>query len=287
VAIAAALDFEVSVPGQSPVHGSLRGRGNRLVLTVDDPGAFAGGRDAPVIRSLADAMAARGILVRVESSGTHLVTLGATTAPWWQRRATGTRHIRLGSLRGAWTWARARGRDTPPVLPDAAVAPPATLFPIAPPFQRGPGGVPTTTHDPARGGGARLVMAMRDDAWPGDRQAVFWLDDEVTVIGSDESCDVRLPGLQRLHAEIRHDERDEFVLLGRSLEVRVNGARTERQVLRTGSRVTLGRWTLAYYREEYADHGRPYGGRIGGELGRQRRQPGRETLQQRGPDSGA
>jgi hypothetical protein len=36
---------------------------------------------------------------------------------------------------------------------------------------------------------------------------------------------------------------------------------------------------LTFVREEYADHGRPYGGRIGGELGRQRRQPSRERLQ--------
>lgn len=46
-------------------------------------------------------------------------------------------------------------------------------------------------------------------------------------------------------------------------------------VLRTGSRVDLGRWTVTFYREEYADHGRPFGGRIGGELGHQRVQPQR------------
>jgi hypothetical protein len=37
----------------------------------------------------------------------------------------------------------------------------------------------------------------------------------------------------------------------------------------------LGEWTMSFYREEYADHGRPYGGRIGGELGRQQAQPPR------------
>ena len=36
---------------------------------------------------------------------------------------------------------------------------------------------------------------------------------------------------------------------------------------------------LTFVREEYADHGRPYGGRIGGELGHQRRQPSRRSLQ--------
>ena len=32
---------------------------------------------------------------------------------------------------------------------------------------------------------------------------------------------------------------------------------------------------MSFYREEYADHGRPYGGRIGGEIGHQRPQPAR------------
>jgi hypothetical protein len=32
---------------------------------------------------------------------------------------------------------------------------------------------------------------------------------------------------------------------------------------------------MSFYREEYADHGRPYGGRLGGEIGHQRQQPPR------------
>ena len=32
---------------------------------------------------------------------------------------------------------------------------------------------------------------------------------------------------------------------------------------------------MSFYREEYADHGRPYGGRVGGEIGHQRPQPPR------------
>ena len=41
------------------------------------------------------------------------------------------------------------------------------------------------------------------------------------------------------------------------------------QLLRTGARVQVGEHVLVYQREEFADHGRPYGGRVGGELGRQ------------------
>ncbi|MFY9679907.1 MAG: FHA domain-containing protein, partial [Glutamicibacter protophormiae] len=43
-------------------------------------------------------------------------------------------------------------------------------------------------------------------------------------------------------------------------------------VLRSGARIELGGWRLVFYREEYADHGRPYGGRNGGELAYQRPQ---------------
>ena len=54
-------------------------------------------------------------------------------------------------------------------------------------------------------------------------------------------------------------------------------------LLRTGARIELGPWTLLYAREEHADHGRPYGGRIGGELGHQRPQPRREEMLRREP----
>jgi hypothetical protein len=32
---------------------------------------------------------------------------------------------------------------------------------------------------------------------------------------------------------------------------------------------------MTFFREEFADHGRPYGGRVGGEIGHQRPQPER------------
>ena len=59
----------------------------------------------------------------------------------------------------------------------------------------------------------------------------------------------------------------------------MHGASVDTAILRTGTRVDVGPWTLSYFREEYADHGRPYGGRIGGELGHQLSQPSREQLQ--------
>ena len=41
------------------------------------------------------------------------------------------------------------------------------------------------------------------------------------------------------------------------------------------TRVEVGAWTMTFFREEFADHGRPYGGRVGGEIGHQRPQPER------------
>lgn len=281
--VSADLAFEVAVPGEDPIRGTLVGSRNRLRLEVDDPSAFAGGRDAPAIRALADQLAGWGVVITVVHGDTELVRIGATRAPWWQRGATGSRHIRLASRRGAWTAARSRSRATSPVLPGAALVPPPTMFPIAPTMQRRPRRVPTTTHDPARGGAARLVMASASRSWTGAQPRVLWLND-VTTIGSDPTCDVVLPGLAGLHARIVHNEHDEYVLEGLSPEVRVHGALTSKSLLRTGTRVELGTWRLAYYREEFADHGRPYGGRIGGELGRQRPQPPRRTEVSSTPD---
>jgi hypothetical protein len=106
---------------------------------------------------------------------------------------------------------------------------------------------------------------------------VFYLNRDVTTIGSDRACDICLPGLYSVHAEVRHDERDEFVVLPGDVRavVAVNGAPAASGLLRTGTGIDVGPWHLSYMRDEYADHGRPYGGRIGGELGHQRAQPSR------------
>jgi hypothetical protein len=113
---------------------------------------------------------------------------------------------------------------------------------------------------------------------------VFRLSQDVTSIGSSTDCDIRLPGLAPRHAEVRHDERDEYVLvrLDAAGITRVHGAPADEALLRTGTRIQLGEWTMSFVREEYADHGRPYGGRIGGELGHQRSQPPRTPRRSEG-----
>ncbi len=287
LAVLADLDFAVEVPGRAPLSGTLRGQGRRLELQVSDPGAFAGRADSAAVRTVAAALAARGLAVTVVAGDSVLVTLGRVRTSWLQRRLTGSRHIRVGGALGAWTGARALARTGgAALLPDRSLAPPATLLPLAPTFLRRRRPPVTTTHDPHGGGDPRMVLAPREDLWPGDRQPVYPLRRPVTTIGSDESCDIRLPGLASHQAEIRHDADDEYVLVhvgGPGAPTRVHGEAVRQRILRTASRVDVGGWTLTFYREEYADHGRPYGGRVGGEFGHQRPQPSRRRL----PDEAA
>ena len=108
-----------------------------------------------------------------------------------------------------------------------------------------------------------------------------------TTIGSGAEADLQLEGLSPVHAEIRHTKDDEYVLYpigelsGSSRLADAGGRKDGGQVLRTGTRIELGKWKMAYFREEFADHGRPYGGRVGGELARQKPQadprPGRSS----------
>jgi hypothetical protein len=281
LSVLADLRFTVDVPGTSSVSGHLRGSGTALELHVDEPFVFAGRRDAASIRGIARGLALRGLSVTVVGPSGPLVTLGVRRSSWWQRRVTGSPHIRVE--RGAGLWSLARGRaqaGNVAALPAAELAPPTTVWPPAPTFLRRRRSV-TTTHDPERGGNPRLVMAPAPHPTGDERRPVFRLTRDVTVVGSGPDCDVRLPGLAERHAEVHHDERDEFVLvrLAHDGTTLVNGAPVDTALLRNATRVQLGEWTLSFAREEYADHGRPYGGRIGGELGHQRRQPPRSRLQ--------
>ena len=275
------LAFSVDLPGSRTVRGSLTGSGKELVLRVSDPFVFAGRSDAGAIRGLADGLARQGVRVTVVAPTGPLVTLGAARTSWLQRRVTGSRHIRVE--RGAGLWSLARGRVQAPsggALPTSDLTPPSTLWPIAPTFRRPLPRPVTTTHDPRGGGNPRLIMAPSEHPTAEDRRPVFALRDDVTTIGAGAECDIRLPGLEPRHAEVRHDEHDEFVLvrLGRAGGTRVNGAPVDRALLRTASRLDLGDWTLSFFRDEHADHGRPYGGRAGGEIGHQR--PSRDATRE-------
>jgi len=134
----------------------------------------------------------------------------------------------------------------------------------------------TTTHADWGAGQPRLLVAAAE------RRFTFDIPDEGVTIGSAKDCGLRLPDTDPVHAVIRHDSRDEYVLEMRGAgETSANVEKSDEEerraveILRTGARFTLGPWRLVFTRDEFADHGRPFGGREGGEFSDQREQPDR------------
>ena len=129
----------------------------------------------------------------------------------------------------------------------------------------------STTHDPMGGGKPRLIFASggrelpADDGGASGRPADFELLPGLTTIGSGSTCDLVLAGLADRHAEIRRDAADEYIFVAKDAAGRatVNGTQFGMRPLHTGDRIELGDWVMSFYREEFADHGRPYGGRQG------------------------
>ena len=271
------LAFSVSLTDGRRMEGTLTAEGDHLSLVVTDP-RLLGGTGAAPARALAVELAEQGLRLSI-TTDRPLVTLGVP-APFWHRRLTGSSHIRVESLTAGLRLLRLRraSNERTPLVP------PATPVPLAPTFLRRPRR-PTTTHDPDRGGYPRLVLAPDPHPGPETERPLLHLSDR-TVIGSHPSCDLVLEGLAPRHALVLRRPDDEFVVqpVEPGREVRVHGAVVLHEgLLRTGTRIELGKWTLIYAREEHADHGRPYGGRIGGELGHQRPQPPREELMRREP----
>lgn len=137
-----------------------------------------------------------------------------------------------------------------------------------------PGYRPTTTHAEWGAGNPHLLITSAD----GERFRYPIRADHMTIGSATEST-LSLIGSDPVHATIVHDDRDEYVLTMHG-EGNMNassllddGTRTE--ILRTGAQFTIGDWRLVFRRDEYADHGRPYGGREGGELSDQHSQPQR------------
>jgi hypothetical protein len=228
-----------------------------------------------LIRTVAAGLLGQGLRVVVDGPDGHLVSVGAgVRTPWWQRPFVRAPHVRVHDLRAALRTLPRRGRTTGPtaIAPPAMLfTPPPTVLPLAPTVLRRQR--ISTTHDPAGGGSPRLYFPAADSA--GSRLRVFYLQPEVSI-GDREDADLRLPGVAARQATIRRDARDEYVIEPDpdGLPVRVHGARILRPTqLRTGARVEMGAWTMVYFRAEHADHGRPYGGRQGGEIDQQRWQP--------------
>lgn len=127
---------------------------------------------------------------------------------------------------------------------------------------------------PPGAGSPRLVQAaggqavMGSDAAEGVQHG-YPLDKDSVTLGSGDTQDIRLAGLESAHGEVlREPDGDEFVYVhvGRSGTSQVNGAVVTRAALHHGDRLTLGDWTLVFQRDEFADHGRPDAGRQGGDF---------------------
>jgi len=131
---------------------------------------------------------------------------------------------------------------------------------------------PTTTH--AERGAGRPRLHIRDEL----NRYVHEITADLTRIGSAEDNEVVLPGAEPMHATITHDAADEYILTmfgaGETNAATPQGpqGRLSTETLRTGAHFSAGGWHLVFARDEYADHGRPYGGRQGGEFAHQRRQ---------------
>jgi hypothetical protein len=254
------------------LSGTITGAGNHLEVRCDSITEVSARRIAPLLRGAGAKLAAQGLTVSVFGPQGLLVTIGAVKGSLFQRVLTRSRHIRVEH--SAQFLRLTRPRAAPPAgLTMAQLLPPPAVVPIAPTFRRQPRRV-TTTHDPLGGGRPRLLFPVGPRSMPGQLPRAFYLKASGTTIGSGPDSDLRLDGLEETQAEIRRNEDDEYVLISRSqsLPSRVNGQPVSEALLRTGTRIQFGDWTMSYFRQEFADHGRPYGGRIGGELGHQRPQ---------------
>ena len=138
------------------------------------------------------------------------------------------------------------------------------------------GYTPTTTHAEFGAGNPRLRITRDDD------RTEFALDADLVRIGSAEGNELRIADTDPLHATIQHDDRDEYVLTlhGEGERSAAGSADAthpgeDTQTLRTGAQFTACPWSFVFARDESADHGRPFGGRKGGEFNDQRLQPPR------------
>lgn len=261
-----------------PFEATVKAAGQEIVITINDPSRLPGsGRRAlKELAVLADGLARRGLSVRVDGPKGTIIAFGAVKTGVIHRLVTGSRHLRLGKFSALAPLVRRRkGASLMAIVP-----PPTTLMPVAPTLARNVRRRITTTHYIPGSGRPRLIFSVGSGAWDGSRPREFELLPDVTRIGSSPDADLQLDGLEPIHAEIRHERGDEYVLYpmgvtggGRAAEP--GGPSQASRVLRTGARVELGTWRLAYYREEFADHGRPHGGRQGGEYSVQRDQPPR------------
>ncbi len=270
VRIDADLSFSLTEPSGEETNGTLRAAGTEVRIQVDSLESVSDQRLPGLgeVRPFAKSLADQGLTVVVEGPEGPIISLGAVTPASSQRLLTRSPHIRLGKLGVLAPLLKSRRRSRSRGF---SLLPPETPWPLLPTVQRKIVRRITTTHHTRGSGRPRLIFVQDSSSWDGQVPREFNLAKDRVSIGSGESCDLVLPGLDEVHAEIVHNDADEYVLV-RHGQVTGSFGPSGSSVLRTGARLQMGSWRLAYFREEFADHGRPFGGRSGGEFAYQRPQ---------------
>ncbi|MDH6237675.1 FHA domain-containing protein [Cryobacterium sp. CG_9.6] len=272
-------EFGDSFGAADVMSGTVTANGSEITVFTSNPELFVQGRALSLepLRTVAAELASRGLTVSITGPVGVIARLGDVQASVTQRLVTRSPNIVLGAPNALapLVQARMRGKSRMSV---AIPLPPATVLPIAPTFDRHRRRGVTTTHYSHGSGRPRLIFVVGSENWNGQMPREFDLLPGVTTIGSSPQADLQLPGLKAIHAEIRHDEHDEYRLFavgdvsGSSRPKEDGRGGSDGQVLRTGSRIEMGPWRMGYFREEFADHGRPFGGRVGGEFAVQKTQ---------------
>ena len=264
------LNFTFTDEAGAVTTGRAQAAGSEVTVSLAGLEPLGGGGlpSVEAIKPLAEFLARKGLSVTVAGPDGPVVSLGKVDSPASQRLVTRSPHIKLGKLGSLLPMIR-QGRRRP--KGSVALLPPVTPMPLFPTVQRKVVRRITTTHYARGGGRPRLIFVQDADSWTGQIPREMDLTDDVTTIGSSPGSSLLLDGLEALHAEIMHDDQDEYILVPRG-PVSGSVARSGPSVLRTGARIQMGQWCLAFFREEFADHGRPYGGRSGGEFAYERPQ---------------
>lgn len=263
---------------QQPLAGRITAEGTDITVALEGED-FIGSVERPTLSSLravGTMLAQQGLTVTVTDARGTVARLGALPTHPVRRIFGGERVLAVGVGRAmSALHGRRRGAGE-----TALGMPPGTLWPLVPGLTKAPRPAPTRTHSTPGSGRPRLYFVVGSEAWDGTPPREYHLGERATI-GSSPDADLCLEGLPPIAAVIHHDADDEYRLEaenagGGSALLDVSGnRRVSGRLLRTGARIELGKWRLAFFREEYADHGRPFGGRIGGELSHQRPQPPR------------
>src|SRR5450830_441950 len=264
------LAFSLTEASGVETSGTVKAAGTEVTVVLSGLNPALAQRMPTVeqVRPLAKTLAEQGLTLVLEGPDGPIVSLGAVTTSRAQRLLTRSAHIRFGKVGALAPLAKRGGKSR---APGFSLLPPGTPLPLLPTVKRRILRSITTTHYTRGSGRPRLIFVQDSASWDGQVPREFNLARERISIGSGPSADLQLPGLDPVHAEIVHNERDEYVLVRHGVVTGSFGP-SGSSVLRTGARLQMGPWCLAYFREEFADHGRPFGGRSGGEFAYQRPQ---------------